>query len=57
MITLAGGDGEGYADGKGSAAKFNYPVGLVVGDNNVIYVADQENHRIRACTLDGWLLS
>ena len=53
MITLAGGDGEGYADGKGSNAKFARPHDLVVGDNGVIYITDMFNNRIRACARDG----
>ena len=57
MKTLAGGNGEGYSEGKGSAAKFNRPWGLVVGDNDVIYVADSNNYRIRACTQAGSALS
>ncbi|QNU67408.1 S-layer homology domain-containing protein [Ruminiclostridium herbifermentans] len=40
----------GYADGKRDEAKFNFPGGIDVSDNGVIFVADTKNHRIRAIT-------
>lgn len=43
----------GYADGLGSAARFATPYDVVVTDDDVLYVADQDNHRIRRITLDG----
>ena len=52
-IDLAGEyDRPGFADGEGSSARFNAPVDVArVGD--AVIVADRENHRLRAVTLDG----
>jgi sugar lactone lactonase YvrE len=46
VTTLAGDGTAGYADGRGAAAQFNRPGGVAV-DGGVLYVADQNNHRIR----------
>jgi sugar lactone lactonase YvrE len=40
-VTVAGGHGKGYA-----LNQFNTPAGLVVDEDQTIYVADNENHRI-----------
>lgn len=40
----------GYTDGKRNEAKFNFPGGIDVSDNGIIFVADTRNHRIRAIT-------
>ncbi len=40
----------GYADGKRNEARFNFPSGIDVSDNGIIFVADTKNHRIRAIT-------
>ena len=45
--TLAGNGSDGYADGVGSAARFNKPTGIAVGPNGRLYVSDNENNRIR----------
>jgi hypothetical protein len=45
--TLAGKGGSGCADGNGAEATFA-PVGLGVGRDGTVYVADYSNHRIRA---------
>ena len=50
MSTLAGSGRTGYADGAGNAAQFNTPTGLAVS-GDTLYVADQNNHRIRAVDL------
>ena len=38
----------GYANGKALHAQFNFPTGLALGKNGVIYIADTYNHCIRA---------
>lgn len=54
VSTLAGlGGSGGFADGTGAAARFNYPSGIVVDGSNNIFVADQNNHRIRKITSAG----
>ncbi|PYG85809.1 S-layer family protein [Ruminiclostridium sufflavum DSM 19573] len=40
----------GYADGIRTQARFNFPGGIDVNDNGIIFVADTGNHRIRAIT-------
>ncbi|MBP48261.1 MAG: hypothetical protein CMH53_10025, partial [Myxococcales bacterium] len=53
VTTLAGGGSSGFVDGAGPAAKFNFPYGVDVGSNGVIYVADSNNNRIRKVTMKG----
>lgn len=38
----------GYQDGKAAAAKFHSPLGIEVGADGTVYVADTYNHMIRA---------
>ena len=52
MTTIAGGT-QGFANGTGADAKFNYPEDLVVDAYGYIYVADSNNHLIRRVTMDG----
>jgi hypothetical protein len=53
VSTLCGSVGQqGFADGKGSQAKFNYPRGIVFVEG-VLFVADYYNHCIRKVTLNG----
>ena len=47
VCTLAGSGVAGFADGLGSAACFNQPMGIVVDSHGCIFVCDCENHRIR----------
>lgn len=56
--TLAGGGppglgGGGFADGRGDAARFRLPGGLLMHSNGLLYVVDKDNHRIRTITVDG----
>jgi DNA-binding beta-propeller fold protein YncE len=46
VITLAGG-AAGFANGVGSAARFNFPVGVAVDMSGAVYVADRDNHKLR----------
>ena len=48
VSTLAGSAGTGgSADGIGSAARFQGPQGLTIDANDILYVADTNNHTIR----------
>jgi len=58
-ITAAGevstfaGSSAGFADGAGTAAKFNKPTGVAVDSSGNVYIGDQSNHRIRGITSGG----
>lgn len=54
VSTLAGKVGtEGSADGIGTAAEFDYPMGLLVRPNGMLWVADSNNGTIRQITQAG----
>ena len=50
VSTIAGSGTAGHADGAGTAARFRNPTGLAVS-GTTLYVADSNNHRIRAIDL------
>ena len=54
VSTVAGSAGStGNTDGVGTAARFNYPLGIEVNSAGVLYVADCNNHTIRKIATDG----
>ncbi len=53
VTALAGSNTTGAADGSGTTAQFHFPVGVGVGVDGNVYVADYNNHKIRKITSDG----
>jgi sugar lactone lactonase YvrE len=54
VTTLAGAAGvSGMGDGSGSAARFSAPLGIALGPDGDLYVADSGNARIRRVSLSG----
>ena len=54
VTTVAGLAGNsGSADGLGSLARFSYPSGIAVDGTGNLYVADTDNHTIRAISTSG----
>lgn len=53
VVTTLAGSTAGAADGTGTAAQFQRPVGVVVDKTGNVFVADLFNHRIRKITSDG----
>jgi sugar lactone lactonase YvrE len=53
VSTLAGNGQRGDDDGPGTEARFNYPTSVAVDGSGIVYVADQENHRIRRISPEG----
>ena len=53
VSTLAGSVQAGHGDGHGSSVHFKYPIGLALGPDGVIIVADYKNHCIRKVSRDG----
>jgi len=47
VSTLAGIAKAGHANGAAATAQFNFPSGLAVDKNESVYVADQNNNRVR----------
>ncbi|MEO8516917.1 MAG: T9SS type A sorting domain-containing protein [Flavobacterium sp.] len=52
-VTTLAGSTSGFADGIGTAAKFNGSAGVAVDTDGTLYVADRINHRIRKITTTG----
>lgn len=51
--TFAGTGVAGFADGPAATAQFNQPVGLAMSGSGILFVADSQNHRIRAINPGG----
>lgn len=52
VVTTVTGTTNGSADGDTETAQFNYLTGVDVHASGKIFVADKDNHRIRAITID-----
>ncbi len=53
VTTLAGNGNQGSVDGTGSAAGFNYPIGIAADASGNLYVGDQFNEKVRRITPAG----
>jgi sugar lactone lactonase YvrE len=53
VSTVAGDGTPGFRDGVGAQARFDGPIGVAIGDDGRIYVADTYNDRIRVIARDG----
>lgn len=53
VSTLAGGEEAGFVNGSGKEARFNGAMGVAVGADGNVYVADTRNRRIRKVTPEG----
>ena len=47
-VTTLAGSTAGFADGSDTTAQFNGPTGVAVAPDGTVYIADTNNHRIRA---------
>ena len=53
QVSSFAGSSEGYADGRGGAARFHTPAALAVDRHGALYVADSGNHAIRRISPEG----
>jgi gliding motility-associated-like protein len=54
VTTFAGNGSPGNADGMGTAASFNHPIGLAFDVNGNLFVTDFANYQVRKITLTGY---
>lgn len=52
-VTTLAGSTDGFNDGQGANAKFNFPSGVAVDEEGNVFVADRSNHLIRKVDKDG----
>lgn len=57
VTTIVGNGTAGFADGKGTVARLNGPVGMVVENANNILIADAQNNSIRRLNVNTQVLS
>ena|GEM_PF-764697 len=51
LVDTLAGTGEGnFTDGVADAARFNYPWGIAMETDDILYVADRDNNRVRKLT-------
>src|SRR5688572_23639927 len=53
VVSTLAGSTQGITDADGSAARFNKPTGVVVDGDGNVYVADDDNERVRKVTSSG----
>ena len=53
VVTIAGGNGTGFQDGSGTAAKFSYPEAIAVDAAGNLFVGDTGNSSLRKITPTG----
>ncbi|MGI9549678.1 MAG: IPT/TIG domain-containing protein [Aurantibacter sp.] len=52
VVSTLAGSTQGFSDGIAQTAQFNFPFGVGVDDQGILYVADNGNHRIRKIVLE-----